>query len=66
MLTIDKYPVWSGDGDTSPGHSGTDTRLMSLMTGEHNTDQICVTLNMSAAALDKKIDDDASVVVIWK
>lgn len=66
LRRVDKYPVWSGDGDTSPGHSATDTRLMSLMTGEHNTDQICVTLNMSAAALDKKIDDDASVVVIWK
>jgi len=61
LRRVHKYPVWSGDHDTSGDH-----RLTSWMTGEHNTDQICVALGMSTAALDKKIDDDSSVVVIWK
>ena len=66
LRRVHKYPVWSQGADTSGDSGGADTRLVAMMTGEFNTDQICVAAGISSAALDSKIDDDSSVVVIWK
>ena len=68
LRRVHKYPVWIGSAseDSEAVTSVLDTRLLALMTGEHNTDQICVAAGISSAALDSKIDDDSSVVVIWK
>ena len=68
LRRVHKYPVWIGSAseDSEAVTSVLDTRLLALMTGEHNTDQICVAAGISAASLDKKIDDDSSIIVIWK
>ena len=68
LRRVHKYPVWIGSAseDSEAVTSVLDTRLLALMTGEHNTDQICGAAGISAASLDKKIDDDSSIIVIWK
>ena len=62
LRRVHKFPVWTGDN----GDTGGDNKLTAWMTGEFNTDQICVAAGVSSAHLDKKIDEDSSVIVIWK
>ena len=58
LRRVHRYPVMSGDAGP--------TSMAAWFTGEHNTDQICVGAGISAAALDKKIEEDNNVVVICK
>ena len=58
LRRVHRYPVMSGDAGP--------TAMATWFTGEHNTDQICVGAGISAAALDKKIEEDNNVVVICK
>merc|ERR1712112_104452 len=60
LRRVHKFPVWTGDN----GDTGGDNKLTAWMTGEFNTDQICVAAGVSSAHLDKKIDEDSSVIVI--
>ena len=68
LRRVHKYPVWTGSlaSDCSEFSSVQDTRLLQMMTGEHSTDQICVAAGISASSLEKRIDDDSSIIVIWK
>ena len=66
LRRVHKYPVWTGSASEDGETSGLDTRLLAMMTGEHSTDQICVAAGISATNLEKRIEDDNSIIVIWK
>ena len=68
LRRVHKYPVWTEEegGGGGGGVGGQDTRLIAWMTGEHDTDEICVATGVPSAYLDKKIEEWSGVVVIWK
>ena len=67
LRRVHKYPVWTGSlASECSEFSVQDSRLLQMMTGEHSTDQICVAAGVSASSLEKRIDDDSSIIVIWK
>ena len=60
LRRVHKYPVWTEE------EGGADSRLTSWMTGDHDTDEICVATGVPSAVLDKKLEEWSGVVVIWK
>ena len=60
LRRVHKYPVWTGEG------LGPEPRLYQWFNSQHNTDQICVVTGLSSMQLDKRIEEDTGVLVIWK
>ena len=60
LRRVHKYPVWTEE------EGGGEARLTSWMTGDHDTDEICVATGVPSAYLDTKLEEWTGVVVIWK
>jgi len=60
LRRVHKYPVWTEE------EGGGEAKLTAWMTGDHDTDEICVATGLPAALLDKKLEEWSGVVVIWK
>jgi len=60
LRRVHKYPVWTGPG------VGPEPRLYQWFTSQHSEDQICVATGLSGAQLEKRIEEDSGVLVIWK
>jgi len=61
LRRVHKYPVWVGGDMCNRDH-----KLYQWFTSQHNSDQICVATGMSTSQLDKKIEEDSCILVIWK
>jgi len=60
LRRVHKYPVWTGEG------LGPEPRLYQWFNSQHHMDQICVATGLSTSVLDKRIEEDTFVIVIWK
>jgi len=63
LRRVFKHPVWSGDAAALPAEQ---RRVLVWCTGEFHTDQICLVTGLTAAQLDRRIEEDSSIAVLWK